>query len=116
MFLGKIVVVGCCAALSFFLFSGTITDKISEISDDDKLDIEFPELNYPILPTIIITIGAYFLASCFFSVYEMAIDTLFLCFLEDSEKNDGSPEKPFFMSKRLMKILGKKNKIEEKEE
>ncbi|KOB67587.1 Choline transporter-like protein 4, partial [Operophtera brumata] len=31
-------------------------------------------------------------------------------FLEDCERNDGSPEKPYFMSKNLMNILGKKNK------
>ena len=29
----------------------------------------------------------------------MAIDTLFLCFLQDSEINDGSKEKPFYMSR-----------------
>ena len=36
----------------------------------------------------------------------MAVDTLFLCFLEDIERNDGSDEKPYFMSKDLRKILG----------
>jgi len=30
--------------------------------------------------------------------------------VEDLERNDGTPEKPYFMSKELMKILGKKNK------
>jgi len=30
--------------------------------------------------------------------------------VEDLEMNDGSPDKPYFMSKGLMKILGKKNK------
>ena len=29
--------------------------------------------------------------------------------VEDIERNDGSNEKPYFMSKQLMKILGKKN-------
>ena len=29
--------------------------------------------------------------------------------------NDGSAEKPYFMSKGLMKILGKKNKFEDPE-
>ena len=37
--------------------------------------------------------------SAFFGVYSMAVDTLFLCFLEDLERNDGSLEKPYFMSK-----------------
>jgi len=30
--------------------------------------------------------------------------------VQDSEENDGSPEKPFYMSKDLMDILGEKNK------
>ena len=54
--------------------------------------------------------GTYFIASCFFSVYAMAVDTLFLCFLVDLEQNDGSAEKPYFMSSNLMKILDLKNK------
>ena len=36
----------------------------------------------------------------------MAVDTLFLCFLEDIERNDGSADKPYFMSSDLKKILG----------
>ena len=50
--------------------------KISGV--DDKL----PEMNYYFVPVIIITLGAYFIADVFFGVYEMAVDTLFLCFLE----------------------------------
>lgn len=30
--------------------------------------------------------------------------------VEDCERNDGSSNKPYFMSKNLMGILGKKNK------
>ncbi|XP_059622828.1 choline transporter-like 2 isoform X4 [Phlebotomus argentipes] len=68
-------------------------------------------LNYTFVPVIIVAIGSYLIASVFFSVYSMAVDTLFLCFLEDTERNDGSPEKPYFMSKQLMRILGKKNEV-----
>lgn len=67
-------------------------------------------LNYVFAPILIIVIGAYVVTSAFFSVYNMAIDTIFLSFLEDSERNDGSPEKPYYMNKSLRKILGKKNK------
>ncbi len=35
--------------------------------------------------------------------------------VEDLEKHDGSPEKPYFMSKELMKLLGKENKFKEPE-
>ncbi len=31
--------------------------------------------------------------------------------VEDSERNDGSPEKPYFMSKELMRIIGKQNEF-----
>lgn len=34
--------------------------------------------------------------------------------VEDLERNDGSPEKPYFMSKNLMKILNKSNKVPKK--
>ncbi|KRT83761.1 hypothetical protein AMK59_3922 [Oryctes borbonicus] len=67
------------------------------------------EITYIFVPVIFVAICAFFICTVFFKVYTMAIDTLFLCFLEDSERNDGSPEKPFFMSKNLMRILNKKN-------
>jgi len=63
-------------------------------------------LHYYFVPIILITLGAYFIADIFFGVYEMAVDTLFLCFLEDIERNDGSASKPYFMSSDLKKILG----------
>ncbi|KAK7076338.1 hypothetical protein SK128_014359 [Halocaridina rubra] len=103
LFIGKIVVVGIVGIASFFIFSG----EVPGIRDN------LPEMNYYLTPVIIITIGTFFIASAFFSVYAMAVDTLFLCFLEDCERNDGSAEKPYFMSKDLMKILEKKNKFKE---
>jgi choline transporter-like protein 2/4/5 len=111
----KIVVVGLCAALSYIIFSGKLLNAIQDVSElkDVSAEIEIPTLNFPLLPTVLITLAAYLSSSCFFSVYEMAIDTLFLCFLQDSEINDGSKEKPFYMSKKLMKILGKKNVCDE---
>ena len=50
------------------------------------------------------------ISRCFFSVFSMAVDTLFLCFLEDLERNDGTAQKPYYMSKSLRKILGKMEK------
>merc|ERR1719290_151981 len=82
---------------SYFVFSG----QIPEIKD------QIPSLNYFFTPIVFIVIGSYLIASAFFSVYSMAVDTLFLCFLEDLERNDGSVERPYLMSTRLRKILGK---------
>ena len=87
------------------------------------------ELNYFYVPMIIVTIAVWIICSVFFGVYEMAVDTTFLCFrtfeeivkgrvkrilsnaVEDCERNDGTPGKPYFMSKRLMEILNKKNQL-----
>ncbi|XP_028395012.1 choline transporter-like protein 4 [Dendronephthya gigantea] len=92
LFIGKLTITLGMAVGSFYWF------------ERDK------NLNYYLAPVIIITVATYVIATAFFSVYEMAIDTLFLCFLEDLERNDGSEEKPYYMSKKLKKILGKKNK------
>ncbi|XP_057289899.1 choline transporter-like protein 4 isoform X1 [Hydractinia symbiolongicarpus] len=98
LFIGKLTVTGGMGVASFFFFN------------------KRNDLNYYLTPVIIITIGAWVVTSAFFGVYEMAINTLFLCFLEDCERHDGSPEKPYYMSKKLKKILGKKNKKTEEDE
>ena len=40
----------------------------------------------------------------------MAVDTVFLCALKDMSIHDGSTEKPYFMSKKMLKIMSVKNK------
>ena len=97
LFLGKLVIVAGVGCLAYFVFSGSITDIKDEI----------PTLNYFQAPIVVIVIGTYIITSLFFGVYEMAVDTLFLCFLEDLERNDGTPEKPYFMSKSMQKVVGK---------
>jgi len=110
MFIGKLVVTAALVLLSFFFFNGTLGNYLTAIKEYE------PELNYFFVPIIVIAIGAFVIASCFFSVYGMAVDTLFLCFLEDLERNDGSAEKPYYMSKELKEILGKKNVRADKED
>ncbi|XP_051991233.1 choline transporter-like protein 4 isoform X2 [Xyrauchen texanus] len=102
LFFGKLLVVGGVGVLAFFFFSGRIPGS--------GTTFETAALNYYWMPIITVVFGAYLIAHGFFSVYNMGVDTLFLCFLEDLERNDGSPQKPYFMSKNLMKILNKKNK------
>ncbi|GIX76664.1 choline transporter-like 1 [Caerostris darwini] len=65
-----------------------------------------PELHFYAIPVILITIIAYFIAHCVLSVYEMVIDTLFLCCCEDILRNDGSKEKPYFGGKLVRYIKG----------
>jgi len=53
----------------------------------------------------LIGILAYAIATAFMSVYEMAVDTMLLCFCEDTERNDGSAEKPYYMSDSLKSYM-----------
>jgi len=92
LFLGKILVTGGVGVGSFYWFV-----QYNALEPD--------KLNYTIVPVLICTFGAYLVTMLFFNVYDMGIDTMFLSFLEDMERNDGSPEKPYFMTKELKKIM-----------
>jgi hypothetical protein len=53
-------------------------------------------------------IGLFFslcIANCFISVFEMTIDTIFLCYCEDCDENDGSDTRPYYMSPELKRIM-----------
>ncbi|XP_069121444.1 choline transporter-like protein 2 [Argopecten irradians] len=106
LFLSKLVVTAGVGVGSYFWFQGKINFFSGYV----------PTLNFYITPIVIVIIGTFLITCAFFSVYTMAVDTLFLCFLEDLEMHDGSAEKPYFMSKGLMKIIGKKNKFKDPEE
>ncbi|XP_067892681.1 choline transporter-like protein 5-B isoform X5 [Heterodontus francisci] len=99
LFLGKLLIVGGVGVLAFFFF----TRRISIVAD------EAPSLNYYWVPLATVIFGSYLIAHGFFSVYAMCVDTLFLCFCEDLERNDGSAEKPYFMSPELHRILGRQD-------
>ncbi|XP_063305558.1 choline transporter-like protein 2 isoform X2 [Pelobates fuscus] len=99
LFLGKLLIVGCVGILAFFFF----THRIRIVQDTA------PTLNYYWVPILTVVIGSYLIAHGFFSVYAMCVDTLFLCFCEDLERNDGSLERPYYMSPELREILLKNN-------
>ncbi|XP_070782898.1 choline transporter-like protein 2 isoform X1 [Enoplosus armatus] len=103
LFLGKLLIVGIVGIFSFFFFSGRIK-AVEEAA---------PSLNYYWVPILTLVVGSYLIAHGFFSVYAMCVDTLFLCFCEDLERNDGSSERPYFMSPELHEILSKTKRLEE---
>jgi len=96
LFLGKVGVMAATCAISVLWLK----------SNED--------LHFFAVPVLLVTLVAYLIADCFLTVYEMVIDTLLLCFCEDCQLNDGSEEKPYFMSASLMSFVnssskGKKN-------
>ncbi|XP_032971848.1 choline transporter-like protein 5 isoform X1 [Rhinolophus ferrumequinum] len=104
LILGKMLVTGCIGVLAFLLF----TERLPIL-------IEGPSLNYYWVPLLTVVIGSYLVAHGFFSVYAMCIDTLFICFCEDLERNDGSTEKPYFIAPTLHGILNKKQLVPQKQ-
>ncbi|XP_011308154.1 choline transporter-like protein 1 [Fopius arisanus] len=61
-------------------------------------------LHHPWVPIAIAGVFAFLVAHCFISIYEMIIDTIFLCFCEDCARNDGI-NRPYFMSRGLMEFV-----------
>jgi solute carrier family 44 protein 1 (choline transporter-like protein) len=70
------------------------------------IDAEHDEIQFPALIVIVICVFTYFIAATFMAVYRMAIDTLLICFCEDSENNKGQG----FMSKRLEKFMSEEDR------
>ena len=91
-----VIVVGA-GTMSYFVFYGYFPELFGETG------WKIPQLNYSFTPIICIVVGTYFITTSFFNVYSMAVDTLFLCFLQDLKQNDGSRQHPYFMSKGIDK-------------
>ena len=70
LFISRLVIVTIVGILSFYVF----TNRIQYINE------YLPPTNYYMVPIITICVGAYFISGLVFSVYNMAIDTIFLCF------------------------------------
>ena len=106
LFLGKMLITGAVGVLAFYFFSKSfyIVPALSTYLA--------PTLHYYWLPLVTVIIGAFYISKLFLTVFEMAVDTVFLCALKDLDVHDGSPEKPYYMSKKLMDIMNKKNKPE----
>uniref|UniRef100_A0A8C9FFX0 Choline transporter-like protein n=1 Tax=Pavo cristatus TaxID=9049 RepID=A0A8C9FFX0_PAVCR len=95
LFLGKLLIVGGVGVLAFFFF----THRIKLVEDTA------PTLNYYWVPILTVLLGSYLIAHGFLSVFGMCVDTLFLCFCEDLERNDGSPERPYCVPPGLSAVL-----------
>lgn len=66
------------------------------------------QLKMDLIPIVIVFLGSCAITLMLMRVVEVAVETVFLCFLEDIERNDGTNEKPYFMSEQLTKFLYKK--------
>lgn len=73
LFLGKIFVSSLTTGISLYFFSQDET------------------ITFILIPGIIIFILSFIVSGAFTNLFEIGIDSVFLCFMEDEEQNDGSP-------------------------
>lgn len=66
-FLTKVLITFGMGAITYLYFS------------NDRFGVQ---LHYVQVPVVIVMLGTYLIASVFFGVYSMAVDTLFMCFCE----------------------------------
>lgn len=105
LMLGKLLITAGVSALAFYSFT-----REFNISNASVALYFQPTLHYYWFPLIVVILGSFYIAKLFLSVFEMAVDTVFLCALKDLDIHDGTAEKPYFMSIKLMEIMSKKNK------
>jgi choline transporter-like protein 2/4/5 len=106
LLIGRLLITAAVGVLGFYFFSRSFT------IDSNFKKYLAPELHYYWVPLIVVIIAAYFIAKTFLTVFEMAVDTVFLCAMKDLDIHDGSAEKPYYMSTKLLKILSVKNKFQ----
>jgi len=108
-----ITAIGIVGAFFYFQYADEITNALGA-DTNSTLGAATGTVQYESLQILLCGIFAYFLANMFIGVYEMLIDTIFICFAEDSERNDGTAQKPYFMSKNLLKFMSAEEKRTQK--
>ncbi|CAL7943385.1 unnamed protein product [Xylocopa violacea] len=88
----------------FVLFLGKVLVVTLTVVSGIYLMQKKEGLQYPWVPIALAGVFAFLVAHCFISIYEMIIDTIFICFCEDYEKNDGI-SRPYYMSRKLMEFV-----------
>eukprot|EP00741_Cyanophora_paradoxa_P015467 tig00020892_g14930.t1 len=63
----------------------------------------------PVLPLVVVCVGAFAVATAFMAVFDAAIDTILLCFCEDQERNNGM-DRPYYASSHLRQFLANSQK------
>ena len=94
LLLARIAITACCAMITF----KTLTSDPIYAKGGDM------ELSSPMVPVLVTTLLAFFVATTFMNVYGMAIDTILLCFCEDKKVN--GPAGPYYMSDELKHYIG----------
>lgn len=94
----------------FVLLLGKLFVVLSTVLIGMELIQKKEGIHHTWIPLALAGIFAYLVSHCFITVFEMTIDTIFLCFCEDCEQNDGIT-RPYFMSRGLMEFVQNSKKV-----
>jgi choline transporter-like protein 2/4/5 len=96
LFLARVMITCTCG---FFMF--TVLDAPEFEFGGER------QLSQPLFPVLIVLVLAYAVSTAFMNTFDLAIDTILICFCEDVEINKNGGE--MFASKALQKIVGHKS-------
>ncbi|ETK89988.1 hypothetical protein F441_06276 [Phytophthora nicotianae CJ01A1] len=115
--MARVAVVNSISFFLLFLIKMTVTLAVGLVvfallSKSSSLSLSADQLSLlggatvmsPLAPVVVACVLAWLVASAFVNVYDIAIDTILLCFCEDVELH--GPTASEFMSKELQRIMG----------
>jgi hypothetical protein len=76
--------------------------------------LQISQLRMWVFVIIAVFLISYAIATVFFAVFEMSVDTILLSFCEDVERNDGSVDRPYFMSGSLQRYISSTERLTHK--
>jgi hypothetical protein len=88
LFLGRVFVAGACTVAAVFLFP-----------------VAKPDVQNIVVPAVLVFLCAWLAGAAFTSIFEMGIDSMFICYLEDEERNDGTPGREKYASQELQDYI-----------
>jgi hypothetical protein len=115
--MARVAVVNSISFLLLLLIKLTVTIAVglgvfALLSSSSSLSLSADQLSLlggetvtsPLAPVVVACVLAWLVASAFVNVYDAAIDTILLCFCEDTELHGETASE--FMSKELQRIMG----------
>lgn len=100
---------------TFTLFVGRLLISISVTAVSSWLLNSNEELQFFVAPAFVIFICSYIATGVFTGVIENAIDSMFVCYMEDEERNDGVVH-PMYASKGLQNFMKANSRAKENED
>ena len=94
LFLGRVFVTGIVTGVSCYLFA------------------QMDDVTFYVVPGALVCIISFFASGAFTDLFEMGIDSMFLCYMEDRERNDGSAGHEMYGPPELTGYLDKNDNPE----